>query len=86
MTIPFNVEDARAAIWWGTGKVVTRRGYDVQITAWNVIRGWGDDRLLLLGRIPEHEDEGRFVWYTDGTCYKDGHWCPNDLLIEVFDV
>ena len=81
-TIPFTVEDARAAIWWGTGKIVTRRGYNVQITAWNVIRGW-DDRPLLLGRIPEHEDEGRFAWYTDGTYYKDGHRCPNDLLIEI---
>jgi hypothetical protein len=81
-TIPFTVEDALAAIWWGTGKIVTRRGYNVQITAWNVIRGW-DDRPLLLGRIPEHEDEGQFAWYTDGTCYKDRHRCPNDLLIEI---
>ena len=88
-TIPFTVEDAKAALYWETGEIVTRLGQPVRITSWDNRADFDDgdkDGLIITGVIGGLElfftVEGRFKVYNDED-NNDDEW---DLFIKVNDL
>ena len=87
--IPFTVEDAKAALYWETGEIVTRLGQPVRITSWDNREDFEDgdkDELIITGVIGEIElfftVEGKFKAYNDED-NNDDEW---DLFIKINDL
>ena len=89
--IPFTVEDAKAAIYWEMGEIVTRLGQPVKIISWDNREDFDDgdeDDLIITGVIGGLElfftVEGKFksVFYDDED-NNDDEW---DLFIKVYDI
>ena len=89
--IPFTVEDAKAALYWETGKIVTRLGLPVRITSWDNRADFDDgdeDGLIITGIVGGLElfftVEGKFksTFYEDED-NNDDEW---DLFIKVNDI
>ena len=80
--LPFDIETAKLAVKAGTGTIITRKGYPVEITCWDDFH----DTWPVVGVIvnPYSEEE----WT------KEGRWGPDpevdtelDLFIETdFDI
>jgi len=91
ITIPFTVEDAKAAIYWEMGEVVTRLGQPVRITSWDNREDFDDgdeDGLIVTGVIGGLElfftVEGKFKsTFYDDEDNNDDEW---DLFIKVEDL
>ena len=90
-TIPFTVEDAKAALYWEMGEIVTRLGQPVRITSWDNREDFDDgdeDGLIITGVIGGLElfftVEGKFksTFYEDED-NNDDEW---DLFIKVNDI
>ena len=87
--IPFTVEDAKAALYWETGEIVTRLGQPVRITSWDNREDFDDgdeDELIITGVIGGLElfftVEGKFKVYNDED-NNDDEW---DLFIKINDL
>ena len=88
-TIPFTVEDAKAALYWEMGEIVTRLGQPVRITSWDNREDFDDgdeDGLIITGVIGGLElfftVEGKFKAYNDED-NNDDEW---DLFIKINDI
>lgn len=88
-TIPFTVEDAKTALYWKTGEIVTRLGQPVRITSWDNREDFDDgdeDELIITGVVGGLElfftTEGKFKVYNDED-NNDDEW---DLFIKVEDL
>ena len=88
-TIPFTVEDAKVALYWETGEIVTRLGQPVRITSWDNREDFDDgdeDELIITGVIGGLElfftVEGKFKVYNDED-NNDDEW---DLFIKINDL
>lgn len=90
-TIPFTVEDAKAALYWEMGEIVTRLGQPVRITSWDNRADFDDgdeDGLIITGVIGGLElfftTEGKFKsTFYDDEDNNDDEW---DLFIKVNDL
>lgn len=78
MKIPFDVETAKLALAAGTGRIVTRRGYPVEITCWDD----SHDTWPVVGKINEA--------FCNESWTTKGRWGPDpeidtdlDLFIET---
>ena len=88
--IPFTVEDAKAALYWETGEIVTRLGQSVRITSWDNREDFDDgdeDELIITGVIGGLElfftVEGKFKSFNDDEDNNEDEW---DLFIKVNDL
>lgn len=90
-TIPFIIEDAKAALYWGIGEIVTRIGQPVEITSWDNREDFDDgdeDGLIITGVVGGLElfftIEGKFksTFYEEED-NNDDDW---DLFIKVNDI
>lgn len=88
-TIPFTVEDAKAALYWEMGEIVTRLGQPVRITSWDNRADFDDgdeDELIITGVVGGLElfftIEGKFKVYNDED-NNDDEW---DLFIKINDL
>lgn len=88
-TIPFTVEDAKAALYWEMGEIVTRLGQPVRITSWDNRGDFDDgdeDELIITGVVGGLElfftIEGKFKVYNDED-NNDDEW---DLFIKINDL
>jgi len=90
-TIPFTVEDAKAALYWEMGEIVTRLGQPVRITSWDNREDFDDgdeDGLIITGVVGGLElfftIEGKFKsTFYDDEDNNDDEW---DLFIKVNDI
>ena len=89
--IPFTVEDAKAALYWEMGEIVTRCGESVIIKSWDNRADFEDideDGLIITGVVG-----GLELFFTTGGKFKstfyddednnDDEW---DLFIKVNDL
>ena len=90
-TIPFTIEDAKAALYWETGEIVTRCGELVIIKSWDNRADFDDgdeDGLIITGVVGGLElfftTEGKFksTFYEEED-NNDDDW---DLFIKVNDI
>lgn len=90
-TIPFTVEDAKVALYWEMGEIVTRLGQPVRITSWDNREDFDDgdeDGLIITGVVGGLElfftIEGKFKsTFYDDEDNNDDEW---DLFIKVNDI
>ena len=75
MKIPFDVETAKLALAAGTGRIVTRRGYPVEITCWDD----SHDTWPVVGKI--NGVFFIFCWTTKG---RWGHDPEIDTDLDLF--
>ena len=86
MLLPFDIETARFAVIAGTGRVVTREGFLVEVTRWE---SEGDSSWPIIGKIHFPLDDLSSVesWTRKGkySYMKENH--IYDLFIETdFDL
>lgn len=88
--IPFTVEDAKTALYWETGEIVTRLGQPVRITSWDNRADFDDGdegELIITGIIGGLElfftVEGKFKSFNDDEDNIEDEW---DLFIKVNDL